>query len=111
MDERLMNNFTVFSPANACIIFIWNGDETEKSGTGRGGQTFACHDSHVILVYSRREKRQMQPPFVNIIYIWEKRQKPKPRHNKARKKADGLKKNSQITARGGEQQHVYEPPW
>ena len=46
-----------------------------------------------------------------IIYIWEKRQKPKPRHNKARKKADGLKKNSQITARGGEQQHVYEPPW
>ena len=36
---------------------------------------------------------------------------PKPRHNKARKKADGLKKNSQITARGGEQQHVYEPPW
>ena len=32
-------------------LFIWNGDETKKSGTWRGvtdGQTFACHDSHVI---------------------------------------------------------------
>ena len=37
--------------------------------------------------------------------------KAKNQTNKARKKADGLKKISQITARGGEQQHVYEPPW
>ena len=50
-------------------------------------------------VFRKSTQKTILGVTTQCVYKWEKRQKPKPRHNKAKKKADGLKKNSQITAR------------